>query len=713
MKRKRNSKSNSNSTSKKARVESDSFDYNEITTVTEIHSTPTKKTNASQHAARVTPEVNGVASHILTNGTDSPTSLKRSKPSTPGKRRADKDVGLSNVTPAKKRSPAKVVTRGTPQSKRGLRFESIEPNNVIVTPQKSAKPSTPSKKRAKKLEEQVETSPLLVRNADRSARRKVTRKLIERNVRGIQSESEEAESEEDELGNIILNGDGEIEEEDVDDGDGDNELEGREEQIPDATNTPVKRGRGRPKGSKNKNSSMPVPEDLEPHELYFYQTRPGGTKTSNNTFPSHLLLTHEDYFAILKKYEDSHKAEREFLHSLHSASFDQWKFELENGFSVCLYGYGSKRELAMDFANHLYRESEKPPTIFVVNGYNSTLTLRCILTNLANAITTPKEKKSSGATSSSSTTTFATPIPTQPAALVNYILSHLPQPSPSSSSTPNSKTQPVTLIIHSIDAIALRRTPSTQSHLATLAQHPSIHLLATADTPNFPLLWDTSTSAKFSFVYHDATTFAPFGPEIDAVDAVNELLGRRSRRMGGRDGVAFVLRSLPENARALFRILLVEQIGAAGLEEEGVRGGGRKAANEAEYDDNNDNNAQAGNGLFAHAMHINDDPFAPTNDNGGGRSGGNKSARSKRKSHGNRGNSTTKDTERGTEYRVLYHKAVENFVCSSEMAFRTLLKEFHDHAIVEAHRDGSGVERLWIPFRKDELEMLLAEMDAA
>ena len=711
MKRKRNSKSNPNTKSKKARTETDNYNLHETTTVTAIHSTPTKKTKASQLAARVTPEINGVEPPTITNGIDSSTSLKRSKPSTPRIRRADKDVRLSDVT-LTKRSPVKVATQKTPQPKKDLHFESIDLSNETITPQKNANPSTPSKKGTKKVEGQIETSPTLVRNANRSARRKVTRKLIERNVRGIQSESEEAESEEDELGNIILNGDEGTEEEGGEDGDGDDESGGREERLPNQTNTPVKRGRGRPKGSKNKNSSMPVPEDLEPHELYFYQTRPGVAKTSNNTFPSHLLLTHEDYFATLNKSEDRHKAEREFLHLLHSASFDQWKFELENGFSICLYGYGSKRELAMDFAKHLYRESEKPPTIVIVNGYNSTLTLRCILTTLAKAITTPKQKKVSGAATTKIAST--TSLPTQPTALVNYILSHLSQSAPSSSSTANSKIQPVTLIIHSIDATALRRTPSTQSHLATLAQHPSIHLLATADTPNFPLLWDTSTSAKFSFVYHDATTFAPFGPEIDAVDAVNELLGRRSRRIGGRDGVAFVLRSLPENARALFRILLVEQIGAVGLEDEGREGGvmrraGRDRYNDEDNDDDDDNdndNAQARNGLFAHGMRTRDDPFAPAD----GDDGGGKSAHSKRKSHRN---NTRAIVERGTEYRILYHKAVENFVCSSEMAFRTLLKEFHDHAIVEARQDGSGVERLWIPFRKDELEMLLAEMDNA
>jgi origin recognition complex subunit 2 len=64
----------------------------------------------------------------------------------------------------------------------------------------------------------------------------------------------------------------------------------------------------------------------------------------------------------------------------------------------------------------------------------------------------------------------------------------------------------------------------------------------------------------------------------------------------------------------------------------------------------------------------------------------------------------------GVEYRTLYHKAVEEFVCSSEMSFRTLLKEFHDHDMVESKKDGLGVERLAVPFGREDLEDMLQEL---
>ncbi|KLU84972.1 origin recognition complex subunit [Magnaporthiopsis poae ATCC 64411] len=62
------------------------------------------------------------------------------------------------------------------------------------------------------------------------------------------------------------------------------------------------------------------------------------------------------------------------------------------------------------------------------------------------------------------------------------------------------------------------------------------------------------------------------------------------------------------------------------------------------------------------------------------------------------------------EYRIMYNKAAEEFICSSEMAFRTLLKEFHDHQIITSRKDPLGTELLCLPFRKDELESILEDL---
>jgi origin recognition complex subunit 2 len=351
---------------------------------------------------------------------------------------------------------------------------------------------------------------------------------------------------------------------------------------PQEPTTPSK-SPGRKRRVTRKKSPTP-PRDLPPHEQYFYQNKPGLAKTSNNTLSSLDLLTHDEYFSILRQLKDPHAADVKFLQNLHAESFAQWAFELSQGFSTCLYGYGSKRRLLHNFATYL--SSHNPNhKIVIINGYVRTLTTRDILSTLTAAL--PSAVSSTSASGGGSL---------NPSTALQTLLTHL--------------SSPLTLLINSIDSPPLRK-PALQSLLSHLAAHPHIHLACTADTPDFPLLWDAGLRASFSFLFHDCTTFAPFAPcELEVVDEVHELLGRKARRAGGKEGVAFVLRSLPENARALFRLLVGEVLVA--MEDEQGGGGGTGAV--------------------------------------GGQ-------------------------EVAVEYRMVYNKAVEEFICSSEMAFRTLLKE--------------------------------------
>ena len=58
----------------------------------------------------------------------------------------------------------------------------------------------------------------------------------------------------------------------------------------------------------------------------------------------------------------------------------------------------------------------------------------------------------------------------------------------------------------------------------------------------------------------------------------------------------------------------------------------------------------------------------------------------------------------------LYQKATEEFVASSEMMFRTLLKEFHDHQMITSRMDASGMEILGVPLSRDEMEGVLEDL---
>ncbi|RMZ70962.1 origin recognition complex subunit 2 [Pyrenophora seminiperda CCB06] len=508
----------------------------------------------------------------------------------------------------------------TPKSTRKLVFE---------TPTKSAKRDSPN------------DTPTIVRNADRSARRKSNRRILERTLNGHDSD-DEALDEEDELAEHILD------EETVHVEQTAEEAAQEEAPVPE---TPSKRGRGRPKGSgkvgrPRKQRSPTPPTELPPHEEYFWQNRPGATKTSNNTLSSQSLLNHDEYFQAMQSYRDRHQPEIDFLLELHGRAYDQWIFELEEGFNICLYGYGSKRVITERFTACLYRhllnsapykQTKKTPKIVVINGYSAGITVKDVLVTVASAVVPANLK-----------------LPNQPTLLLDFLLDHLATSPPA---------HPVPVILNSIDSPHLRKTP-VPSMLARLASHPSINLVCTADTPNFPLLWDVGLKTQYKFLFHDATTFCPYDAEMDTVETVNELLGRSGRRVGGRDGVGFVLRSLPEQARELFRILVMEQLALS------LMAGGDFAVD----DDDDDVTA---------------------------------TPRSKKVPQTK---NTHPEATQGVEYRVLYHKAVEAFVCTSEVSFRTLLKEFHDHQMIESRKDGMGTERLWVPFRQEELEGLAEDL---
>lgn len=428
-------------------------------------------------------------------------------------------------------------------------------------------------------------TPRLERHADRSARRKSTRTLIERTILGNTSDNDE---EDEDIAHHIYDSEDEDEP--------GQEIEMNGETSASVPATPSKRGR--PKGSKNRQKSPTPTRDLPPHEVYFSQNRGGRSKTSDNNLSSLALLDHEEYFALVRSYENPHSVDLDSLQKLYATFFNQWLFELSQDFNICVYGWGSKRSLLMNFAEHIYKAQTDHINnkIVVINGYVQHLTIRDILNTVAAAVSESGAKLGS-----------------QPAEMLEKLISTLEE----------DKTKNVTVMIHSIDGTALRR-PTTQIILSRLSSHPQIHLVASADHPSFPLLWDSSLRSTFNFLFHDCTTFQPYTSEMDVVEEVHELLGRSGRRVGGKEGVSFVLKSLPENAKNLFRVLVGEQLAAM---DESIGTGFGGADDDDDYDDNDRHTGNFGK------------------------------------------------NEPGVEYKVLYQKACEEFICSSEMSFRTLLKE--------------------------------------
>lgn len=554
---------------------------------------------------------------------DSATAEGALETSTPRKRRSAAKISEANelISIALRSPPSKLADQSTPKSKtkasnavNGL-YGTEALSSTATKPKGKLLFSTPQKAR-----DEIQTTPSRSKKADVSAKRKSAKALLEQQEEDWEGEETLAQRiwNEDEIGDTIG-------------------LEYTQDVVEEATSdvfgtelpeTPSKRGRGRPKGSKNKRS--PTPEgDLPAQERYFFQNRPGPVRTSNSTLSSLKLLTHDEYFDQIRAYKDPHDPEKKFLLKLHARSFSQWRFELHEGFNICLYGYGSKRKLIHQYSEWLYPKLDPSPKIVIVNGYTPNVTVRTVFTTIINAIMGDDIPTKLGA---------------QPSDVLDFLLTHL---------TTNPPTQRIYLMVNSIDAPPLRR-PATQTLLARLATSPHICLLSTADSPNFSLLWNSSLLDQFHFVFHDCTTYTPYDLELNVVDDVHELLGRKGRRAGGKEGVGFVLKSLPENARNLYRVLLTETLTAMA---EGID-------------------------------HVSDDEEGT----------------------GQVRRTGVPGEETGVDYRLLYQKASEEFICSSEMNFRALLKEFHDHQMIVSRRDAAGTEVLGVPLGKEEMEGVLEDL---
>ena len=498
----------------------------------------------------------------------------------------------------------------------------------MITSQKGAF-ATPTKQ--PKAQEDGETITVNT-NADRSARRKTNRALIRRTLEGRDSDDEEGDILMHQiLGESDASADSE-EEEDV-------EKARATSGLPE---TPSKRRRGRPKGSKNRRTPTPPP-DLPPQERYFFGTRPSQSvaQSSSNAVSSQTLLSHAAYHDFISTYNDPHTPNIAGLHELHSMAYPTWAFELSQNYTVCLYGYGSKRRLLASFADYLHERSP-PKTLktVIINAHHPSLSMRNILLTLIRAL-------------------GLSGIPTNPSTLVAAILAH--------QNTKAASAIPVYLLISSLHARPLV-SGLAPSILSALATHPSFRLVLTASDPSFPILWSSTMRDSLNILFHDATTFLSYDDPASAfselgigtVDSVAELMGRKGPAAASRERVNWVLKSLPENARGLYRILVSEILAAEA-------GGIRSGRGDVDSDD------ETGSG-------------------------------------GER----QKDGElRGIDSRTLYSLAEGELLCSSEMAFRGLLREFVDHAMVVVKKEGGAVgggEVLGIDMTKEELEGVLEDL---
>ncbi|XP_028987068.1 origin recognition complex subunit 2 [Betta splendens] len=234
-------------------------------------------------------------------------------------------------------------------------------------------------------------------------------------------------------------------------------------------------------------------------------------------------LDRETLVRLLEGKPSSFSKEIQQLHSKHRKHFSKWMLQLQLGFSVLVYGLGSKKGLLEDFRVSYLSEAIH----LVINGFFPSITLKSIL----NALTCEVLEHQGS---------FRTP-----SDQIQFIAQTLK----------DSPDLHVYLLIHNIDGPMLRGE-KTQSALGQLASIPNLHLVASLDHINAPLVWDQFKQSQFNWLWWECVTFQHYAEETSYE---NSLLVQQTGALA-LSSLTHVLRSLTPNARGIFKLLVKFQL---------------------------------------------------------------------------------------------------------------------------------------------------------
>ncbi|KAL2087517.1 hypothetical protein ACEWY4_016345 [Coilia grayii] len=234
-------------------------------------------------------------------------------------------------------------------------------------------------------------------------------------------------------------------------------------------------------------------------------------------------LDRDTLLRLLNGKPSCYNIEIQQLNQTYEKHFSKWMLQLQLGFNMLLYGLGSKKLLLERFRTSMLSDSLH----LVVNGFFPSITLKSVL----NAITGEVLEHDGS---------FRTPMDQ-----IDFIGKTLRK-------DPDTH---IYLIIHNIDGPMLR-AEKTQQALGQLASIPSMHLLASIDHINAPVVWDQSKMSLFNWLWYETTTYLPYTEETSYE---NSLLVQQTGALA-LSSLTHVLRSLTPNARGIFRLLAEFQL---------------------------------------------------------------------------------------------------------------------------------------------------------
>ncbi|XP_060648839.1 origin recognition complex subunit 2 [Drosophila nasuta] len=272
-----------------------------------------------------------------------------------------------------------------------------------------------------------------------------------------------------------------------------------------------------------KRSNEYVPES----DGYFHSHASSKILTSDHTLDrlKNPRLAADRLFSLLAEMKTSaeHETAINAIMEEYRSYFSKWICILNEGFNILLYGLGSKRQLLLAF----HREVLANQTVLVINGFFPSLTLKDVLDSITSEILD------------------AGPSPGNAHEAVDMIEEEF-------ALIPETH---LYLIVHNLDGAMLRNVKA-QAILSRLARVANIHLLASIDHINTPLLWDQNKLSNFNFSWWDCTTMLPY---TDETAFENSLLVQNSGELA-LSSMRSVFSSLTTNSRGIYMLIVKFQL---------------------------------------------------------------------------------------------------------------------------------------------------------
>lgn len=281
---------------------------------------------------------------------------------------------------------------------------------------------------------------------------------------------------------------------------------------------------------------------LQPDDYFSAAT--AKTKTSNHTLDrlKNPRMPQDQLNQMMKNMTLSKEHEQKIreLNEDHKSNFNYWLTLFDEGYTVLLHGFGSKRNLLINF----HKEKLAEEHVIVINGFFPSLTIKGILDSICIDLL-----EMTGAPGNSHE-------------IVNLIEKEMEE----------IPALHIFLIIHNLDGIMLRNDKA-QSVLSRLASIKNIHMIASIDHINTPLrkfvistlfssliasflVWNNTKLCNYNFIWFDCTSFLPYTEETAFA---NSLLVQNSGALE-LSSMKSVFQSLTQNSRGIFNILVKHQL---------------------------------------------------------------------------------------------------------------------------------------------------------